>query len=149
MDFDERNIWVENEKLTDVTEASNVLLSVREKIKELEEKLSFEKKKERELSEKVIPDLLSIHGLSEVVTKDGAKIRISERYYGSITDENKEDCINWLTERKLDGIGKTTYVVHPSTLSAFVSEQIKLDPDFPKDLFKVHVKTRTYITNKK
>lgn len=123
--------------------------------------------KHKEISERNLPDLMAEVGVSAFSLTDGSKITVKPFYAASISDENRTPCHVWLetsgngslikktvtvemekgdAETFSDviqnlsvlGVGyKVKEAVHPSTLNAFVKDQIQNGEDFPADLFKV------------
>jgi hypothetical protein len=146
------------------SEIDNLLYQLSERQKELDQ-----------VRDKDLPDLLLGMGLSELKLKNGEKISVDKMVFASIKGENKEDCLSWLDENgfgsiikyKLEvdaGKGGTDQIkkiiklakqlgikaeskndVHPSTLKAFVKEQLDKMSNFPVDLFSVHIINRTKI----
>ena len=136
------------------------------------------KAKTRELSEIIIPNMLSELGLSEITLKDGNKITTSTYYSARITDENREEAFAWLDENGFSDIIKNTVSVsfgreeddsakklletldtdgyktaqkkhvEPMTLKAFVREQVEKGSDLPLETFNVYIGQKTKVIKK-
>ena len=74
--------------LKELTNRSEELGELLSRFADLEEQMGKLKAKTRELSEIIIPNMLSELGLSEITLKDGNKITTSTYYSARITDEN-------------------------------------------------------------
>jgi hypothetical protein len=150
-------------------------VDLEQEIDDLNCKLSERQKELDQVRDKDLPDLLLGVGLTELKLKNGEKISVDKMVFASIKGENKESCLSWLDENgfgsiikyKLEvdaGKGGTEQInriielakqlgikaeskndVHPSTLKAFVKEQLDKVSNFPVDLFSVHIINRTKI----
>ena len=154
-------------KLSELSSLVSQLVDYEEQIKEAEDDLKFLKEKFAELQTKKIPDFFDEIGLSRLDLTDGAEIIIVRKFVGGITAKNKDKCHKWLAknghealikhdvitklkkeEKKehkelikiLDKL-KVTYqdkeYVHPSTINAFINEQMTAGSKFPEKLFNV------------
>lgn len=125
---------------------------------------------------KFIPDIMTELGLEEFKLKDGSKITVKDDVKCSITEERKPAAWKWLEDTKNDGIIKTAVEatfgrgemerarvamdvltksgfmaeisrsVHPSTLKAFVKEQLEAGVDIPLETFGVYERKVAKIT---
>lgn len=124
-----------------------------------------------QIEEIKIPDLMRELGLKEITLESGRKISLKTDYYPRIVQTKWPDMKKWLEEHNASAIVTSECVVdgrhkdqleinrlpfryvesiHPSTLKAFVKEQIELPPvegavPFPKETFSVFEKTRATI----
>jgi hypothetical protein len=114
--------------------------------------------------------------MKSITLSSGSKVSIQEVYKAHISEENKPDVFAWLRENGFDDIIKNDIVVtfgrgeednatelyqrlrdegqapvqksgvHPSTLKAFVKEQINKGANLPRDKFGVYVTNKVKIT---
>jgi predicted nuclease with TOPRIM domain len=161
-----------------LSEKSNELQNLDNKIKDVEEELGKLKSKYRELSEVDIPSMLSELGLSEITLADGNKISTATYYSARISDDKRDEAFSWLNDngfadiikntvsvsfgrdeddsaRKLvDSLEDNGYVtaqkkwVEPMTLKAFVREQVEKGSDLPLETFNVYIGQKTRIIKK-
>ena len=125
-------------------------------------------KEHRDIAEQKLPDLLNGVGLSELTAHDGRKITLKTDYYASISKARAAEAFDWLRARNMAGVIKeevtvppaareqltarlipfeTRESIHPSTLRALVKEQLEADPNFPRELFGVHVVDKVVVKN--
>jgi len=76
-------------------------------VAKLEEQLKEYKANQRELAEKIIPDLMLGLGLEAVSLANGAKVAISKFYSASIKEDDKESAFAWLKKQGDDAIIKS------------------------------------------
>jgi len=164
--------------LKELTNRSEELGELLSRFADLEEQMGKLKAKTRELSEIIIPNMLSELGLSEITLKDGNKITTSTYYSARITDENREEAFAWLDENGFIDIIKNTVSVsfgreeddsakklletldtdgyktaqkkhvEPMTLKAFVREQVEKGSDLPLETFNVYIGQKTKVIKK-
>ena len=146
---------IEDSTIKDLSETCNKLLKVEGRIGNVEEELKRLKDQQRELSEQIIPDKLTQLGVSDLKLNDGSRISAEPFYSARISKEKLEDAHTWLRDKGHGDIIKNTVTltfgqgedamakelvdqltsqghipeekeaVHPSTLRAFVKEQIE------------------------
>jgi hypothetical protein len=136
-------------------------------VAEAEAQLSTAKEKLKDLAERQIPDLMDQVGLEDFKTSSGLIIEVNETIRAAIPKEHEHRGIAWLKEhghealvkrvvsvafgKGEDGKAQQLYLemakrydvedkasVHPSTLSAFVREQLEAGEEIPLDLLGVH-----------
>lgn len=164
--------------LKELTNRSEELGELLSRFADLEEQMGKLKAKTRELSEIIIPNMLSELGLSEITLKDGNKITTTTYYSARITDENREEAFAWLDENGFSDIIKNTVSVsfgreeddsakklletldtdgyktaqkkhvEPMTLKAFVREQVEKGSDLPLETFNVYIGQKTKVIKK-
>lgn len=145
----------------------------------LEEQLKEKKKELRHVAEVKLPEAMQSANLMEFVTATGYKISVSPFFQASISEANREDAFTWLknnghggliknqvnlsfgrdedqkaddTIEKLKQLGLSPEVkqgVHPSTLKAFVKEQLTAGKDMPSETFGIYVGSRSKIEKKR
>lgn len=130
----------------------------------------------REVQEKLLPELLLGHGLTELKLATGEKITVIKSIAVSIPKDKAEATFAWLEKagfgaivkyslsveglkgdvkkfeagqkalEKLGLITKAGKGVHPQTLKAFASEQLEKAKPLPEEFFSVFSLNRTKIT---
>ena len=166
----------DNDRLQTIASRCVELESTQQQIKEAEQQLKLLKDKEFQLENESIPTLLEEVGMKSITLSSGSKVSIQEVYKAHISEENKPDAFAWLRENGFDDIIKNDIVVtfgrgeednatelyqrirdegqapvqksgvHPSTLKAFVKEQINKGANLPRDKFGVYVTNKVKIT---
>ena len=161
-----------------LSDKSNELQELDNKIKEIEEELGKHKAKYRELSEVDIPSMLSELGLSEITLANGNKISTATYYSARISEDKRDEAFQWLGDNGFADIIKNTVSVsfgrdeddsakklvdsledngyttaqkqwvEPMTLKAFVREQVEKGSDLPLETFNVYVGQKTRIIKK-
>ncbi len=134
-------------------------------VAKIEEQLKKAKAAVTELAEKDIPELMDSLGVAEFKTTAGFKIKITETIRASIPDANKPAAMAWLDAHGHGGLIKRSIVVafdreqqeaaqelqaeletkfenvksdlkvEPSTLRAFIGEQLEKGEPIPLQLF--------------
>ena len=146
---------IKDDSVKELSHMCNDLLKVEGEIGNTEEKLQRLKERQRELSEQAIPDKLAQLGVSDLKLNDGSRISAEPFYSARISGDNLEKAHTWLRDNGHGDIIKNTLTltfgqgedamakelvdqlvsqghipqekaaVHPSTLRAFVKEQIE------------------------
>jgi hypothetical protein len=120
------------------------------------------------LSKTLIPDLMKSLGVTNLKMLNGSKIETVPDIHASIRKDKMPEVLTWLKAHGSAAIAKEKLVVkvedaellsavgigfdrdasiHPSTLRAFVKEQLEAAPDqFPRELFGVYEGSKTVIT---
>lgn len=144
-------------------------------IEDAEASLKELKKKLDELRDKTLSDLLVGCGITDIRLASGQRVTVSRMVFASIKGEGKEKALAWLNKNGFGSLIKASLVVdaekgggekikkliaaaeklgltanekndvHPSTLKAFVAEQLEKGVSVPPDLFGVYVVNRTII----
>lgn len=170
---------MEDSSIEDLSALCNKLLKVEGTIGNVEERLQRLKDQQRELSEQLIPDKLSQLGVTNLKLNDGSQISAETFYRARISADKVFDAHAWLRDNGHGDIIKNILTltfgqgedamatelvnqlisqghipqekeaVHPSTLRAFVKEQIEsgngaFDLDVQKK-FSVYQGKRTKI----
>ena len=145
-----------------------ILVDVDKDIKEKEETLSQVKAKRKQIAEVMLPELMEDIDIESLTLADGTKITLSKFYNAKIPEAHWGDAVEWLESKNHDGIIKSGFTValskgqtdlghaakaalrelgipvivkdsiHPSTLRAFVKEQLEQGEDIPKEMFGVY-----------
>lgn len=150
-------------------------LVLERRIEDLEDELKRTQQNLAKISQEILPEALAEHGLSELKMEDGSKITVSQFIQAHISKEKQEDAFDWLREHNFDdliknvvslefGKGEDDHArdvmetltnrgywpqnkqsVHPSTLKAFVKEQVEKGAEIPSDLFGVFIGKKAVI----
>jgi len=170
---------IDDSSIEALSELCNKLLKVEGEIGNVEERLKRLKDQQRELSEQLIPDKLGQLGVSDIKLNDGSRISADPFYSARISADNIEAAHGWLRDNGHGDIIKNTLTlsfgqgedviakelvellgskghlpeqkaaVHPSTLKAFVKEQIESgNGEFDQEIqkkFSVYQGKRTKI----
>ena len=162
-------------ELSTVSLIANKQLKLASELEELETALKAKKEELRLTTEQELPDAMQQAGLNEIVLSTGEKISISEFYSAHISKANQEQAYEWLVNNGHEGLiknevslkfgrGESDVVdqtvstlkarglspqvrqsVHPSTLKAFVKEQVSSGNDIPTETFGIYIGTKATI----
>jgi len=162
-------------ELTIVSDLANKQLKLATQVAELEADLKAKKEELRLTSEQELPDAMQQAGLTQITLSSGEKISINEFYNAHISKANQEKAYEWLATNGHEGliknevllkfgreenevVNETVYAlqarglspevrqsVHPSTLKAFVKEQITGGNDIPTEPFGIYIGTKATI----
>ena len=162
-------------ELSVVSGLANKQLQVGSELAELEGAVKAKKEELRLTSEQELPDAMQAAGLNEIVLSSGEKISIGEFYSAHISKANQEVAYQWLTANGHEGLIKNEVSlrfgrdenevvketvsnlkarglspevrqsVHPSTLKAFVREQLTSGSDIPTEPFGIYIGTKATI----
>lgn len=156
--------------LKQLSQLANELLGTQERILALEAELAGAQRRAVHLAEHAIPELMEEFGLADFTTDEGASIKVADSVHAHITEEKKNDALDWLDgngfggmvkRRVVVGFGKdaedkartlaetldndgyavkTEREVHAATLKAWVRRRLEEGEELPMDLFGVHVR---------
>ena len=162
-------------ELTIVSDLANKQLKLASEVSELEADLKAKKEELRLTSEQELPDAMQQAGLTQITLRSGEKISINEFYNAHISKANQEKAYEWLVTNGHEGLIKNEVLlkfgreetevvdqtvfalqsrglspevrqsVHPSTLKAFVKEQITNGNDIPTEPFGIYIGTKATI----
>tara|TARA_R100000995_G_scaffold84921_1_gene65873 strand:- start:14071 stop:14646 length:576 start_codon:yes stop_codon:yes gene_type:complete len=162
-------------ELSTVSLIANKQLKLASELEELETAVKAKKEELRLTTEQELPDAMQQAGLNEIVLSTGEKISISEFYSAHISKANQEQAYAWLVNNGHEGLiknevslkfgrGESDVVnqtvstlkarglspqvrqsVHPSTLKAFVKEQVSSGNDIPTETFGIYIGTKATI----
>ena len=145
---------------------------IEQEIQETEETLRAKKKNLAEIQDVRIPEILGSLGMKSFTLSDGKKISLVDHYYAHISKANAHAAFEWLRDNNRGGIIKRNLIIadpncseeliaqvsqlgvaveldekiHPSTLKAFVKEQMTEEGnEFPRQLFSASVITKSKI----
>lgn len=138
-----------------------------QRVDDLEQELKEAKDALRTTEREDLPMLMAELGISELKLEDGSVVKVVEEVDCRISDATRERALAWLADNGFGGLIKTQVVavfgrgerdqalkafeklvdepadvslkeeVHPSTLKAFVKEQIAAGTALPLDAFNV------------
>ena len=147
----------------------------RKELNELEEAVKAKKEELRLTSEQELPDAMQASGLTQITLSNGAKITINEFYNAHISKANQELAYKWLESNGHEGLIKNEVLlkfgreedtvvqetvsalksrglspeirqsIHPSTLKAFVKEQLTTGKDIPTEPFGIYIGSKAII----
>lgn len=166
---------VDNNDLKQVAALVRQQLVLEQRVEDLTTELKRAQQDLAHISGEVLPAALAEHGLTELKMADGSKVTVSSFVSASITKEKSDAAHQWLRERGFGDLIKNTVsvnfgkgedekavelvdtlsnmgldadqkeAVHPSTLKAFVKEQIEKGVKIPSDLFGIFIGQKTAI----
>ena len=166
---------VSDGELSIVSSLANKQLQLATEVAELEANLKAKKEELRLTSEQELPDAMQAAGLTQIKLNSGENISINEFYNAHISKANQEKAYEWLTQNGHEGLIKNEVLlkfgreeslvvdetvsalqarglspqvrqsVHPSTLKAFVKEQITTGNDIPTEPFGIYIGTKATI----
>ena len=166
---------VTNDELANVSSLAQKQINLTNEVSQIEDMLKAKKEQLRLVQEQELPDALSEVGLTQIVLSSGEKISLSEFYSAHISKANQQQAYQWLIENGHDGIiknevslkfnrGESQIVdetvlalksrglspevkqsIHPSTLKAFVKEQLTTGNDIPTEPFGIYIGTKANI----
>ena len=173
-DLDSFNELQEGE-LSTVSTLANKQLLLAQELATLEEAVKAKKEELRLTSEQELPEAMQTAGLTEIVLSTGEKITITEFYNAHISKANQETAYQWLVQNGHEGLIKNEVSlkfgreedliaqetvqalkarglapeirqsVHPSTIKAFVKEQLTSGRDIPTEPFGIYIGSKAII----
>ena len=104
---------LDNVEVTDIAQQCILLKNKEDEIEELEEKLKAKKAEADDISSRVIPELLSEQGLSEIKLADGSKVSVKKEFRATLKKDDlaRESAYQWLSDQKLGDIIKNNVFV--------------------------------------
>ena len=166
---------VTNDELANVSSLAQKQINLTNEVSQIEDMLKAKKEELRLVQEQELPDALSEVGLTQIVLSSGEKISLSEFYSAHISKANQQQAYQWLIENGHEGIiknevslkfnrGESQIVdetvlalksrglspevkqsIHPSTLKAFVKEQLTTGNDIPTEPFGIYIGNKANI----
>jgi len=166
---------IQEGELSLVSSLANKQVKLAQELASLEEAVKAKKEEFRATSEQELPEAMQAAGLTELVLSTGEKITISEFYNAHISKVNQETAYNWLVSNGHAGLIKNEVSlkfardqeriaeetvsalkarglspeirqsVHPSTLKAFVKEQLTSGKDIPSEPFGIYIGSKAII----
>jgi hypothetical protein len=162
-------------ELSLVSTLANKQLLLAQELANLENAVKVKKEEFRLTSEQELPEAMQSAGLTEIVLSTGEKISVTEFYNAHISKANQELAYKWLVENGHEGLIKNEVSlkfgreegqvvdetvmalksrglspevrqsVHPSTLKAFVKEQLTTGKDIPTEPFGIYIGSKAII----
>jgi hypothetical protein len=141
------------------------LADAEERVAQLEAKLKIAQAQVMDIAERQIPEVMDNLGVRSFTTQNGYKVEVQKKIRASIPAGNKDSAYNWLDENGHGGLIKRSISVafnreqektarelqaqlsdqfenvkedrkvEPSTLTAFIREQLEVGASIPLDLF--------------
>ena len=171
----EWNNEVSDSELSTVSVLANKQLQLAKELEQLELDVKAKKEELRLTSEQELPDAMAAAGLNEITLSTGEKISVGEFYSAHISKANQEVAYRCLIDNGHEGLIKNEVLdkfnreeseavdqtvealktrgldpqikqsVHPSTLKAFVKEQLTTGKDIPSEPFGIYIGTKATI----
>mgnify|MGYP003624586937 FL=1 len=162
-------------ELSVVSNLANKQLKLAAEILKLEMGLKAKKEEFRLTSERELPDAMQSAGLTQITLSSGEQIAITEFYNAHISKANQEKAYDWLISNGHEGLIKNEVLlkfgreesevvdetvsalqsrglspqvrqsVHPSTLKAFIKEQLTSGNDVPTEPFGIYIGSKATI----
>lgn len=153
------------DKLGQLSRYVEIMRKYQSKVAQLEEELKEAKRALTQVEEESIPAYMEELGLKSITLSDGSKVQINSVIYASIPADRHDEAMAWLVSNGHSDLiklmvqgqfGKEQYEtaravsaylndagaevstkesVHPSTLRAFIKEQLEQGEDIPLDVF--------------
>jgi len=151
--------------LAGLSRLTDALGAAEQEVAKLEAQLESARAKVTDLAERQIPELMDNLGMRSFVTANGFKVEVRKTIRASIPAARREEAMNWLDQHGHSGLIKrnisvafnreqeseaaelqgalaeqfenvrTERKVEPSTLRAFIGEQLEAGAEVPLDLF--------------
>ena len=161
--FEETPKTFENDTLGRISELSNQVIDLDREITEQEKTLKTMKEQRKQLTEDLIPAVMTEYGVAEVTLRNGGKVSVKKFYSCTIPSDKTEKAFEWLREHGHEGLIKHRLTVdftrdkddqalrvkkeledkglypgdkewvEPSTLRGFAREQIESGETIPPD----------------
>lgn len=171
----EEIIEIGDSQLSQISKLANQQLELEHEIALIEEQLKMLKQEHKQVSQTDIPEAMAEVGMSEFKLQDGDKVAVQPYYSASIPKDRAVEALNWLRDNNHGDLIKNTVAVdfgrgedgqaadlkktitnnglsytdktgvHPSTLRAFVREQVEAGKSLPLDLLGVFIGQKTTI----
>lgn len=166
---------VSDSSLRAVADLVRQQLALERRVEDLEQDLKRAQQDLNKISQELLPEALSSHGLSELRMDDGSRVTVSQYIQAHISKEKQDAAFDWLRQHEFDDLIKNVVSlefgkgedeaanevldmlsqqgfdpvnkqsVHPSTLKAFVKEQIEKGSEIPSDLFGIFIGKKAVI----
>ena len=166
---------VTDNELATVSSLAQKQLNLANEVSGIEDMLKAKKEELRLCQEQELPDAMSEAGLTKITLSTGENISINEFYAAHISKANPQQAYQWLVDNGHEGIiknevslkfnrGESDIVdetvlalksrglapevkqsIHPSTLKAFVKEQLTTGNDIPTEPFGVYIGSKAII----
>ena len=113
MMLDDSTDLLDNVEVTTIADQCQKLKNLEDDINRAEEHVSNLKAMARDISERVIPELLAEQGLSSLKLADGSSVTVKREYRCTLPkdDNRREEAYNWLRENGLGDIIKNNVSV--------------------------------------
>ena len=166
---------VSDNELNTVSSLAQKQINLANEVTDLEDMLKAKKEELRLCQEQELPDAMSEAGLTKITLSTGENISINEFYAAHISKANQQQAYQWLVDNGHEGIIKNEVSlkfgrdesavvdetvlalksrglspevkqsIHPSTLKAFVKEQLTTGNDVPTEPFGIYIGTKANI----
>lgn len=160
-----RESTASNSDLSRLSQLADQLNAAELSVAKLDEQLNAARARVQDLAERQIPELMDQLGMESFKTRNGFKIDVKRTVRASVPEARREEAWKWLDKNGHSGIIKRTVLVaftreqekeakalqrelgkefenvktdlkvEPSTLRAFIAEQLAAGASIPMDLF--------------
>lgn len=164
-----------DQELSRVSQLAHKQQWLQEQLDEAEQEVKKIKAELAEVSQVELPNLMAELHLSGFTLETGEELSVVQKYYASISAENKQKAFEWLRDNQFESIIKNVVKcefsrgedelandamqelvslglrpskeenVHPMTLKSFVKDLFERGVDFPIDLFGAGVFNETKV----
>lgn len=178
LEEESKKVHIDTTRLGDLSSKCNELLTLQKEIETQEEKLKNLKAQETNLSEQVIPNIMSEVGMKKFTLEDGTAVEVNSYYSARIPVAHTDEAFAWLREnghgdiiknnvslsfgknqdneakdlvaslRERGHNVKQAQKVEPMTLKAFVKDEITNGRNVPANLFGLYVGMKTKLKTK-
>jgi hypothetical protein len=168
-------LQVADDQLAGISALGKRAKELEKELEDLESVLKTRKEQYRKLTEESIPEALTALNMKGFVMEDGSKVEVKAFYSASISEARRAEAFQWLRDNGFDDIIKNTVSVQfgrnedelctrllsllgeqgfpalqaekiePSTLRAWVKEQVERGNAFPQELFGAYIGKRAVI----
>ena len=158
----------EDDVLGKISKLADEMHGLDKEIAEADLKIKKLKDQRKQIAEEQLPELFAEVGMSELKTKSGLPLKLTNKVHTSISKDRKPKAIAWLDDNGQGGMVKRKVVidfdktqeekvkallrligrgwpnhrteldVHASTVKAFVKRQLEAGKKIPSDLFGIH-----------
>lgn len=165
--------------LKGVAKLAQQIANQEQQVAKLEETLKTAKKDLYRLTDEELPSMLAEMGVASFKLEDGSQVEIKKTYGASIPVASREEAYKWLRDNEFGDMVKNVVSVnfgmgedqkasdfrtmaednglspdqaesvHPSTLRAWVKEQVEDGKPFPMELFGAYIGQRAVIKGAK
>lgn len=118
-----------------MNELATHFVSLKDQLKDAKEVTSGIQAEFDLLRKGVLPEKMEDFGFDSVNVAGIGRVSLRAELYASILADQKEAAFAWLSEHGHGALIKDT--VNPSSLKAFIKEQMQLGEQFPEEIFSV------------
>lgn len=162
---------VGEDRLTRITQMAHDLRVAQRRVSQAEAALELANKAVAQLAEFDIPEAMLAVGMSQIRLTDGSTLKVEDKIFAQISQDRTAEAHGWLNENGFGNLIKREFkivfgrdqeewastfevkldtegvnydrkqAVHPSTLKAFVKQQLEDGTGIPEEVFGVYRRT--------